>query len=81
MVCHVLKTTLPLGYIKVFIAEPRISVTGRAAPCTFGHVVIEVDIDSLLRKLGGDGIKDLRSAMSARLVTIVGSDGLPAPWW
>lgn len=53
---HVLQTALPFGDVEVGVVEPGVTVAGGTAPCSAGHVVVEVHVDLLLSELGGDGV-------------------------
>jgi len=56
MFSHVLKASLPFGNIEISVPEPSVAITGRAAPRSFGHVVVEVYIDLLLLELGSNSV-------------------------
>lgn len=70
MFSHVLEASLPFGNVKVSITEPRVAVTGRAAPRSLRHVVVEMNIDLLLLELGGDGIVNLGTVSISYSYTI-----------
>jgi hypothetical protein len=61
MVGHELETSSPIGDVEVCVAEPGVSVAATAAPLSFGHVVVKVDVNLLLCKFSCDGIVDLSS--------------------
>jgi len=42
-------TSYPVGNVEVRVSEPSITISERAAPFTFGHMVVQMDINSLLR--------------------------------
>jgi hypothetical protein len=50
---------LPKAVRNLPTAEPCISVTCAAAPHRFGDVVVQMDPDLLLGKLGGHSVEDL----------------------
>ena len=47
VVGHVFETPAPVGHVEFCVAEPGISVVAAAAPLSFGHVVVEMDVDLL----------------------------------
>lgn len=59
MVRHVLQATLPVVDIEVGVSKPGVSVCTTTAPCSFRHVVVQVNVDALLVQLVSNGIKDL----------------------
>jgi hypothetical protein len=48
VVSHIFETSAPVGHVEICVAEPGISVVAAAAPFSFGHVVVEMDVDLLL---------------------------------
>jgi hypothetical protein len=60
MVRHVLESALPIVGIEVLVSKPGISVVKGAAPCAFGHVIVEVHVNALIRELCSYGIEHLQ---------------------
>lgn len=61
---HVGQTARPVGGGEVLVSPPRVAVKGVAAPAGPGHVVVEEDVDLLLRALCRDRVEDLEGTVS-----------------
>lgn len=59
MVSHVRQSSSPVGYGKVRVSPPRVTVLSVAAPRSLGHVVVQVDVDLIGGEFGCYGIEDL----------------------
>lgn len=74
MISHVAEASCPVCDGEVSVSPPAVSVSGRATPHPFADVVIQVDIDLLLRALGRNSIKDLQSRRTGTEVRVLGKD-------
>lgn len=71
MLCHVRQAPNPVGGVEVSIAKPPVPVGYVAAPSSFGHVVIKMQVDVLTRQLISNSVphfKTLGALIEARVV-------------
>jgi len=69
VVGHELQTALPFFGIEVGVPKPGVTVISGTAPSAFTHVVVEMDVDTLLRELCGYSIEYLhRLVQSSQLL-------------